>query len=344
MSELLDRVRDEGCVELSEVSELVESLGLDDDAVHAAFERIRAEGIEISDDCGRDAPEQVIYANDRLAGATTDALRLFLNEIARYPLLSARKEVELAKRIEEGDAAAKDLLINSNLRLVVSIAKKFRTDELSLLDRIQEGVLGLIRASEKFDGARGFKFSTYATWWIREAIERGIQNKARTIRMPVHMLERERKVVRAERELTVTLGRAPTDEEVAQAAGLSVVKLGELRQSGRTVTSLDKPVGDREGDRDASLGDVLPSESSDPLEELEISLRRDALARALDLLPEAEAEVVRVRFGISGGEDGEPCTLEEAVRRLGIPRTRVRNMEARALARLAEMREVEALR
>jgi RNA polymerase primary sigma factor len=339
---LLQRVRDEGCVELSELSELVESLSLDDDAVQAVFERFRTAGIEISDDCGRDVPEHVTYANADLAAATTDTLRLFLNEIGRYPLLSAREEVELAKRIEQGDQAAKEHLINSNLRLVVSIAKKFRAAELSLLDRIQEGVLGLIRASEKFDWQKGFKFSTYATWWIREAIDRGVQNKARTIRMPVHVLERERKVVKAERALSVKLGRSPSDEEVAAAAGLSVAKLDELRSAGRTVTSLDKPVGEGEGE-DASLGDLLPGEDGDPLQELEVSLQRDALRRAIAALPDVEAQVVNLRFGMQD-EHAQPCTLDEAVRRLGIPRTRVRKVEAQALARLAEMREVEALR
>jgi RNA polymerase primary sigma factor len=336
---LLERVRDDGCVELSEVSQLVESLSLDDDAVQGVFEQIRACGIEISDDCGRDVSEYVTYTAGDLAGATTDALRLFLNEISRYPLLSASEEIELAKRIELGDREAKERMINSNLRLVVSIAKKFRIDEPTLLDRIQEGVLGLIRASEKFDWRRGFKFSTYATWWIRQAIERGIQNKARTIRVPVHMLEVERKVVKAERTLTVELGRAPSDDEIAAAAGLPLAKLMELRNTGRTVTSLDKPVSAGEGE--ASLGEVLPGDGLDPLDQLEIDLRRDALRRAITALPDAEQELVRFRFGIDN--DGEPRTLDEVVKHLGIPRSRVRRMEAQALARLSEMREVEEL-
>ena len=339
---LLERVREEGCVELSEVSELVESLTADDAEVQAVFERIGAAGIVISDDCGRDAPEQVTYANSDLADTTTDALRLFLNEIQVFPLLTADEEAELAKRIELGDRAAKERMINSNLRLVVSIATKFHARDLPLLDRIQEGVLGLIRASEKFDWRRGFKFSTYATWWIREAIERGVQNKARTIRLPVHVLELERKVTRTERLLTTTLGRAPTDDEIAAAAGLPLAKLDELRSWGRTVTSLDKPIGEGDGD-EAPLGDVLPDEASDPLEELDISLRKDALDRAIDELPDLEAQVVRLRFGMAG-EAMEPCTLDEAVRRLGIPRSRVRKIEAQALARLARMREVSELR
>ena len=340
---LLERVREGGCVELSELSELVERLQLDDDAVQAAFERFRSAGIEISDDCGRDVPEQVTYTNADLTAATTDTLGLFLNEMSRYPLLSADEEVELAKRIEQGDAAAKERLINSNLRLVVSIARKFRTDELALLDRIQEGVLGLIRASEKFDWRRRFKFSTYATWWIREAIDRGVQNKARTIRLPVHMIERERKLVAAQRRLTLTLGRVPTDDEVAHEAGFPVERIDELRAVGRTVTSLDKPVRADEGSDEAALGDMLPADDPDPLEELEVSLRKDALRRAVAALPDAEGEVVRLRFGIDDDE-AEPCTIDEAVRRLGISRNRVRRIEARALARLAAMREVNAVR
>jgi RNA polymerase primary sigma factor len=337
---LLERVRDEGCVELSEVSELVETLAADDADVQAVFERIGAAGIVISDDCGRDAPEQVTYANSDLAATTTDALRLFLNEIQAFPLLTAEEEIELAKRIELGDCEAKERMINSNLRLVVSIARRFHAQDLPLLDRIQEGVLGLIRASEKFDWRRGFKFSTYATWWIREAIDRGVQNKARTIRIPVHVIELERKVTRTERLLTTTLGRAPTDDEIVEAAGLPLAKLDELRSWGRTVTSLDKPISEGDGEE---LGDILPGEESDPLEELDISLRNDALQRAIHELPDLEAEIVRLRFGMAG-EEVEPCTLEEAVRRLGIPRSRVRKMEAQALARLARMREVAELR
>jgi len=301
---LIERSRGGGCADLSEVSELVQSLTGDDAEAQAVFERIGAAGVMISDDCGRDVPEQVTYANTDLAATTTDALRLFLNEIAAFPLLTADEEAELARRIEAGDRAAKERLINSNLRLVVSIARRFHAGELSLLDRIQEGVLGLIRASEKFDGQRGFKFSTYATWWIREAIERGVQNKSRTIRMPVHMLERERKVTQTERRLTAMLGRAPSDEEIADAAGVSVAKLEELHSAGRTVTSLDKPVGEGDAD-DSTLGDVLPDGLPDPLDELAINLQRDALQVAIDDLPAIEARVVRLRFGLAG-EESEP--------------------------------------
>ena len=177
--------------------------------------RSSAAAVEVSDDCGRDVPEQVQYGNAELAGATTDALGLFLRELRRFPLLTAEEEVELAKRIERGDRDARERMVTSNLRLVVSIAKRYRSEELALLDRIQEGVLGLMRGAEKFDWRRGFKFSTYATWWIREAIERAIQNKERTIRVPVHVIERERKIAKSERRLADELGRDPTDAEVA---------------------------------------------------------------------------------------------------------------------------------
>ena len=224
---LLQRGREEKCLELSEISELIEALDLDDRGVADVFEQIEACGVEVSDDCGRDVPEQVRYGNTELAGATTDALGLFLRELRRFPLLTAEEEVELAKRIERGDRDAREQMVTSNLRLVVSIAKRYRSEELALLDRIQEGVLGLMRGAEKFDWRRGFKFSTYATWWIREAIERAIQNKERTIRVPVHVIERERKIAKSERRLAVELGRDPTDAEVAADTSLSERMIAE---------------------------------------------------------------------------------------------------------------------
>src|SRR3954470_11464149 len=207
-----------GCIELSELNEFVEAASLEEGEGEALFEENQNRGGELSDDCGRDVPEQVSYANDDLAVVTTDALQLFLQEVRKYPLLSAAEEVDLAKRIERGDYDAKHRMINSNLRLVVSIARRYQGHELALLDLIQEGILGLIRASEKFDWRRGYKFSTYATFWIRESIQRGLANKGRTIRLPVHIGQRERKIARAERELAVKMGRDPTDDDVAAAA------------------------------------------------------------------------------------------------------------------------------
>src|SRR5438093_230987 len=242
-----------GCVEISELNELVDQLHLGDEEVAKLYEQLEEHHVEVSDDCGREKAEST-YINGDLAHATTDALQLFLNEMARYRLLTAEEEVELAKRIERGDKAAKDRMINSNLRLVVSIAKKYQGHGLSLLDLIQEGIIGLIRAGEKFDWRKGFKFSTYATWWIRQAVQRGVANKSRTIRIPVHILERETKIVRAERELVAELERQPTDEEISKRSKLPIKQVREVRKAARAVTSLDKPLAD---DSDSSLGDVV---------------------------------------------------------------------------------------
>src|SRR5438874_11775399 len=198
---LMEHGEEHGCVNMTELYEVVARLELEEEDSEAVMERLAERGIEITDDCSRLHEEDVSYTNDLLAGMTSDALQLFLNEIGRYPLLTAAQEVELAKRIERGDARAKEQMINSNLRLVVSIAKHYQGHGLSLLDLIQEGIIGLIRAGEKFDWRKGFKFSTYATWWIKQAVQRGVANKARVIRIPVHVLDRERKLARVEREL-----------------------------------------------------------------------------------------------------------------------------------------------
>src|SRR6266498_3946491 len=240
---LLERGTENGSVDLSELNELVEALELGDEEVAGLYELLDERDVHVRDDCGREQAEAT-YVNGDLATATTDALQLFLNEMGRYPLLAAEQEVEIAKRIERGDKAAKDQMVNSNLRLVVSIAKKYQGHGLSLLDLIQEGIIGLIRAVEKFDWRRGYKFSTYATWWIRQAVQRGVANKSRTIRIPVHIVEREQKIARAERELILEFERAPSDEEVAKKAKLNPKHVREVRTAARTVASLDKPVGD----------------------------------------------------------------------------------------------------
>src|SRR4051812_24066344 len=197
---LLDHGEEHGCVNMTDLHQIVTRLELEEDEVETLYEQLDKHGIELTDDCSRVVEPSVEYTNALMAGATADALQLFLNEIGRYPLLTAAEEVELAKRIERGDAEAKNRMINSNLRLVVSIAKNYQGHGLTLLDLIQEGIIGLIRAAEKFDWRKGFKFSTYATWWIKQAVQRGVANKARTIRIPVHVVEREQKVVRAERD------------------------------------------------------------------------------------------------------------------------------------------------
>ena len=282
--------------------------------------------------------EPTTFRNGELAAATTDALQLFLNEIRRYPLLTAAEEIDLSKRIEQGDLGAKERMINSNLRLVVSIAKKYQGQELSLLDLIQEGIFGLIRAAEKFDWRKGYKFSTYATFWIRQAIQRGLANKARTIRIPVHIGQRERKIVRAERDLSARLGREPTDDEIAAAAELPLEQVEEVRDAARTVTSLDRPIGE-EGD--TALGDVLEGGAPPVDQEVEVSLSEELLRRTIEELPETERDVIRLRFGF---EDDDPQPLRETGRRLGLSAERVRQIESRALKRLALRRELEALR
>jgi RNA polymerase primary sigma factor len=335
---MLARGEDRGCVNLSEFDELIQTLELMDDDVEALEAHLEAHGIDLGDDCGRANVEPTTFRNGELVAATTDALQLFLNEIRRYPLLTAEQEIDLSKRIEQGDLEAKERMINSNLRLVVSIAKKYQGQELSLLDLIQEGIFGLIRASEKFDWRKGYKFSTYATFWIRQAIQRGLANKARTIRIPVHIGQRERKIVRAERELSAKLGREPTDEEIAAAAELPLDQVDEVREAARTVTSLDRPIGE-EGD--TALGDVLEGGAPPVDHEVEVSLSEELLRRTIEELPETERDVIRLRFGF---DDDEPQPLRETGRRLGLSAERVRQIESRALKRLAMRRELEALR
>ncbi len=337
MEALLDRGEEQGCVNLSEFTSLVQALELEDDELDSLYERLEERGIDVTDDCGRESVDAT-YLNGDLATSTTDALQLFMNEVGRYPLLTAQEEVELAKRIERGDKEAKDRMVNSNLRLVVSIAKKYQGHGLSLLDLIQEGIIGLIRAVEKFDWRRGYKFSTYATWWIRQAVQRGVANKARTIRIPVHIVEREQRISRAERELVAKLEREPTDQEVAKAAKLSVKQVREVRAAARAVASLDKPVGEGNG---TSFGELFAGHGAEPEEEVNISLREEALRGAVAQLPEREREVIRLRYGIEGTE---PRSLEDIGRTLGLTRERVRQIESHALARLAVSREIEGVR
>ena len=335
---LIARGEERGCINVSELDELVQALELADEDVDTLESHIEAQGIDIGDDCGRAGVEPTTFRNGELAAATTDALQLFLNEIRRYPLLTAAEEVEISKRIEQGDLEAKERMINSNLRLVVSIAKKYHGQELSLLDLIQEGIFGLIRAAEKFDWRKGYKFSTYATFWIRQAIQRGLANKARTIRIPVHIGQRERKIVRAERELSAKLGREPTDDEIAREAELPLDQVEEVRDAARTVTSLDRPVGE-EGD--TALGDLLEGGAPPVDQEVEVSLSEQLLRQTIDELPETERDVIRLRFGLEGDE---PQPLRETGRRLGLSAERVRQIESRALKRLAMRRELAALR
>jgi RNA polymerase primary sigma factor len=335
---LLARAEDSGCMNLSELNERMQALDFDEGQVAAVHEQVDTRGIDLTDDCCRADVEDTRYLPEDLSGSTTDALQLFLNEIRRYPLLSKSEEVELAKAIEQGDMTAKERMINSNLRLVVSIAKKYQGQELALLDLIQEGIFGLIRAAEKFDYRKGFKFSTYATFWIRQAIQRGLANKSRTIRIPVHIGQRQRKIARAERELSARLGRDPSDEEIAAEAELPIEHVEEVRDAVRTVTSLDVRVGD---DGDTSFGELLPSDDPALEEEIEVSLAKETLHRTVSDLPEPERNVIRLRYGIDGGD---PKPLRETGRELGLSPQRVSQLEARALERLATRREIDALR
>ena len=259
--------------------------------------------------------------------ATTDSLQLFLNEIGRYPLLTAAEEVALAKRVERGDAAAKERMINCNLRLVVHVAKRYRGHGVPFGDLIQDGVIGLNRAVEKFDWRKGFKFSTYATWWIRQAVQRSVAGQARTIRVPTHVNERRQTLARHARKLEPELGRPPTHEELAKSTGLSLTHVEEALGVAEARVSLNAPLADDDGE----LGDLFADDAAENPEELaEDALRARALREALAELPERERRIVELRFGL----DGEPQSLEAIGAELGLTRERIRQLEAQALASL----------
>jgi RNA polymerase primary sigma factor len=269
---------------------------------------------------------------------TFDALQLLMREARNWPLLTPAEEIELAKQIERGDLVAKERMVNSNLRLVMSIARRYQGQGLSMGDLVQEGTLGLIRAVEKFDWRKGFRFSTYATLWIRQSIQRGLENSGRTIRLPVHVGQRARKVARARRELTAKLGREPTDEEIADETGLELELVIEAAKADREPTSLDLPVGD---DGETSLGALIATEELEPHEEVADTLRHEAVQKAIETLPDKERTVIHLRFG-TGGEP--PQTLSEVGRRLGLSSTRARELEEQALRRLSHESSLAALR
>ena len=272
------------------------------------------------------------------ATGTPEALDLFLRRARQHPLLTAAEEIELAKRIERGDLEAKERMINSNLRLVVSQARRYQGHGLEMGDLVQEGMLGLIRAVEKFDWRRGFKFSTYGTLWIRQAIQRGLQNHGRTIRVPVHVAQRQVKVRKLESELSTKLGREPTDDEIAAVAELPVEEVAELRELNRAMTSLDQPVGD---DGETALGELLASERPEPLEEVADADRDNRVNELVDSLPEDERNVIQLRFGLTGDE---PRTPRQTAMELGTTTERVRKLEEQGLQRLAGRPELEGLR
>jgi RNA polymerase primary sigma factor len=314
-----------GKVEAHELDALVLEHELDEEAVTAFRTLLTERGVELP----VDEDELELDLTPGSGPATTDSLGLFLSEIGRYQLLTAADEIALAKRVERGDRAAKERMINSNLRLVVSIAKRYRGHGVPFLDLIQDGVIGLNRAVEKFDYRKGFKFSTYATWWIRQACQRSVANQSATIRVPVHVQERQQKLNRARQRLEVSLGRQPTVEELAKATGLKLHHVQEALDAVEASVSLNQAVG---SDGDGELGDLFADRTApDPVEEADETFQRERVRSALSGLPERERRVLELRFGFGGKES---LTLEEIGRELELTRERVRQLEKSALIRL----------
>jgi RNA polymerase primary sigma factor len=336
---LIVRGQELGFLGLEEVAEVLDGLGLDADAAELVYQQLEEAGIELleqSEALTRAA--EVVDDSERprrpaaTVEQTTDALQLFLKDIGRVPLLTAADEVRLAKRIEAGDQEAKRQMVEANLRLVVSIAKGYRGRGLPFLDLIQEGTLGLVRAVEKFDWRRGFKFSTYATWWIRQAVTRALADKGRTIRIPVHVVEKLNQISRAERVLIGQLGREPTVEEIGEAAGLPADEVEEILRSAQPTVSLEKPVGEEE---ESELGRFLADETSvAPELSAEVSLREQALRELLDQLSYRERRVLELRYGLRGEK---PRTLDELGRMFNVTRERIRQVESQSLQKLASL-------
>jgi len=347
---LIERSEERGWVEPVELEAFVLEHELNDEEAEQITRELETIGLEVGQpQADADAKKQLadaerkkeeaeaaVWAAETLSGAA-DSLQLFLADVGRHKLLTAADEVTLAKRIERGDPVAKRRMIESNLRLVVSIAKGYRGLGVPFLDLIQEGTLGLNRAVEKFDWRRGFKFSTYATWWIRQSVQRAVANHARTIRVPVHVVERQQKLSRAARRLEVELGREATKQELADATGLPIQHVDEALGAAHASVSLNQTVG---ADDEGELGDLFADrEAADPFEEAEESLRRQGVRRALDALPERERRILELRFGF----EGEPWTLEAIGHELDLTRERVRQLEGQALSRLAALRELASL-
>jgi RNA polymerase primary sigma factor len=319
-------------VELEELKHELERLGLE-------FREVKTDDASAAkDDEEKPAAAETLNLQPSAGpSGAGDSLQLFLADVGRHKLLTAHEEVVLAKAIERGDERAKRRMIESNLRLVVSIAKGYRGLGVPFLDLIQEGTLGLNRAVEKFDWRRGFKFSTYATWWIRQSVQRAVANHARTIRVPVHVVERQQKLSRAARRLEVELGREATKQELAEATGLPIQHVEEAMGAAHASVSLNQTVG---ADDEGELGDLFADrEAADPFDEAEESLRRQGVRKALDALPERERRILELRFGF----DGEPWTLEAIGNELDLTRERVRQLEGQALARLAALRDMISL-
>jgi RNA polymerase primary sigma factor len=337
---LRERAGVERVVTVCQLDEVAKASDLEGEAVAVLQSRLEQAGIEIDDDCDRDPAEQPSYTITSLSHNTADALAQFLDGIGRHRLLRPDEELELSRRIERGDLEAKERLISSNLRLVVSIARQMQGNhDLCLLDLIQEGVIGLVRAAEKFDYRKGLRFSTYATLWIRQAIQRGIADRGRTIRLPTNNAQRERKVGAVQRRLTVELGREPTPAEIADGADLPEAQVQQIIDVSRVVTSLDLPVGD-EGD--ARLGDLMPGDEPPIEETVHVTMRQDLVRATVDRLPEPQRNVIKLRYGLNGSS--EPLPLQSVARELDIAPRDVRRLEEQGLQALSLSRELDALR
>ncbi|HYY33231.1 MAG TPA: sigma-70 family RNA polymerase sigma factor [Gaiellaceae bacterium] len=332
---LVESAEERGYIEPAELEALALELDLGEEELAEFTHELEAIGLEIGAPV-EEVPEELEIAAEPVHGAG-DSLQLFLADVGRHRLLTASEEVTLAKRIEKGDLVAKRKMIECNLRLVVSIAKGYRGLGVPFLDLIQEGTLGLNRAVEKFDWRRGFKFSTYATWWIRQSVQRAVANNARTIRVPVHVVERQQKLGRAARRLEVELGRDATKEELAEATGLPIQHVDEALGAASASVSLNQSVG---ADDEGELGDLFADrEAIDPFDEAEESLRKQGVRKALDALPERERRILELRFGF----EGDPWTLEAIGHELGLTRERVRQLEGQALQRLSAIRDLSSV-
>jgi RNA polymerase primary sigma factor len=331
---LLESARARGSLRPEEIATALDHLDLDADEIDDFYSALAELEIEVIGQEIAEEPEAELEVHE----VSTDALQLFLKDIGRVALLTAAQEVELAKRIERGDHSAKQEMVEANLRLVVSIAKKYRNQGLPFLDLIQEGTIGLVRAAEKFDYRRGFKFSTYATWWIRQAVARALADKARTIRMPVHVVEKLNKIVRSERKLRGELGREPTSAEIGRDLDLSPDEVEHIRRSSQVPVSLEKPVGDEE---ESEFGHFITDETSPlPDEAAEETLRKDLLKKILGMLSARERRVLEMRYGLNGEQ---PRTLDEVGRAFNVTRERIRQIENQCLKKLRALADAQKL-
>ncbi|MFI5050012.1 MAG: sigma-70 family RNA polymerase sigma factor [Gaiellales bacterium] len=343
---LVQEGQDKGYLTFDEVAQALEEIELTKEQLEDFYTYLLDHNIELLDGESKQQAQQhrLIHGEkppelDLTVEPSLDSLRLYLREIGKVPLLTADQEVSLAKRIERGDMTAKQQMIEANLRLVVSIAKGYLGRGLSFLDLIQEGSLGLIRAVEKFDYRKGYKFSTYATWWIRQAVTRAIADKARTIRIPVHMVEKLNRVVHIERQLVQRLGRDPRPEEIAAELDMTADEVRDILRMAQLPVSLEKPIGEEE---ESELGDFVKDEQAvSPFDSATMTLRKEDIERALDSLPERERKVIELRFGLKGEH---PCTLEEVGRAFGVTRERIRQIENNTLKKLEGLPEAQALR